>query len=291
MAGKFSFTQSLRGIDFYGPDQTGNPVLISISTNLVATPDIYYPPANPASISITSDLQSDGTKVAIGSSSPSASATLVAVATEIVLGASSIDSQSSISAIGTRIQNGQSIIDGIAFVLSSGIAVIPMGEVLISSSATVDNLGFIRFSPSIVEDTQSIRPFLVIDNIPLSEHGRTIDESLIHSFIEVKNWDALKSRFYKRTNARRSFKISWTYLPGEREFTADRRFGRNKVKEIAEDPDLHILKIRNIDTNGVTPYTEDEYSVLIKSYNEKLLRRDEINGVYYWDCSMELEEV
>ena len=80
-------------------------------------------------------------------------------------------------------------------------------------------------------------------------------------------------------------------LPGERENTVDQRFGRNKIKEIARDPDTHTLKVLNLDSDGTTPYTETEYTVLVRGYSEKLIRRDISNNMYFWDCSIQLEEV
>jgi hypothetical protein len=248
MLGKFSFTDSLRGIDFYGPD-----------------------PANEVSVSISGSVESTGTVIALGTSS--------------------LDGELTTSLSSLKISLGESSMDSTSVTLAAFIEILLSPEITISSSATLNFIGGIKFSPSLVEDTQSIRPLLVIDGIPISEHGRTFNESIFHSYVETKNWDARLRRYYRRTNGRKTFSISWTYLPGEREFTADLRFGRNKIKELAQDPDVHILKIRNIDTDGLTPYSEDEYNVLVISYTETLLRRDENQNVYFWDCSLELEEV
>jgi hypothetical protein len=46
-----------------------------------------------------------------------------------------------------------------------------------------------------------------------------------------------------------------------------------------------------MDESGTTPYSETSYNVLVKDYNETLIRRDIPNEVYLWDCSMSFEEV
>jgi hypothetical protein len=46
-----------------------------------------------------------------------------------------------------------------------------------------------------------------------------------------------------------------------------------------------------MDETGTTPYSETSYNVLVKDYSETLIRRDIPNDVYFWDCSMSLEEV
>jgi hypothetical protein len=47
----------------------------------------------------------------------------------------------------------------------------------------------------------------------------------------------------------------------------------------------------NIDSDGTTPYSEEEYNVIVKNYSETLRRRDLVGSEYWWDCSLELEEV
>jgi hypothetical protein len=57
------------------------------------------------------------------------------------------------------------------------------------------------------------------------------------------------------------------------------------------DPDVHTLTIINQDENGVTPYTEENVMVFVSTFSENLIRRDLVDDVYYFDCSMTLEEV
>lgn len=154
-------------------------------------------------------------------------------------------------------------------------------------------VNLIKFKANGDIDTSNYQTLFVIDDSPLTNQGRTFSSDLSQVIIENKNWNNKKSRYYKRSGSagRKTFTLSWTYLPNSRQDTVDRRHARDFLKGIANDPDVHTLKMINDDSSNTTPYTETEYQVFIKDYSETLLRRDLINGVYYWDCNMTLEEV
>lgn len=149
----------------------------------------------------------------------------------------------------------------------------------------------VRFSPSFI-DYSSIRTFLILDDKPLTNHNRSFDVTIAPSFIENKNWNNRKSRYYKRASesGRKTFALSWKFLPNFMTQTVDTRHGRDYIASISEDPDVHVLKVVNQDQNGTTPYTETSYNVFVRSYSETLIRRDLANGVYYFDCNLTLEE-
>lgn len=162
-------------------------------------------------------------------------------------------------------------------------------NILIKTRANINQP--IRFSPSFV-DYGSIRTFLILDNKPLTNHNRQLDVSLSPSFIENRNWNNRKSRYYKmESNAgRKTFNLSWRFLPNFMDKTVDTRHARDYISSISEDPDVHILKIINQDESGLTPYTEAAYNVFVRSYSETMIRRDLSDGVYYFDCNLTLEE-
>jgi hypothetical protein len=153
----------------------------------------------------------------------------------------------------------------------------------------------IRYSAntSVGQDTSLIRNYILIDNKAITNHNRDFGTSIEPIFIENKNWDNYKSRYYKSTarGGRRTFDISWSYLPNSKNATVDGNEGRDVISSIAKDPDYHVLKISNMDAVGTTPDTETSYNVLVKSYSETLVRRDFSSDTYYWDCQITLEEV
>lgn len=161
----------------------------------------------------------------------------------------------------------------------------------VSASASVLISSIDILSTGILEDTGDIKPFFVIDNIPLTEHNRITQFNDVPKISINENWYGKKGVYFKTSKNKRNFVIEWKMVPGKRENTVDYHGGRDYIKNVAMDPASHILKIRNLDTDGLSPHTYESYNVLVVSYNESLVRRDLNNDEYYWDCSLGLQEV
>jgi len=247
-----------------------------------------------ASTAITTcdvDLSAVSLKFALGSSSIVISSNVSAVALKFAKGSSSTSGSGDLSATALEILLAGAALDQTVFVTTIGREILGAAS-SINISTRVLWAGATAFNASRTgEDVRTPRTLVVIDNMPLSEHNRKMTTNVVRSFVENVNWESSKSRYYKNANGRRTFDISWSYLPGERDDTADLRFGRNKIQSIAADPDVHTVKILNFDTDGETPYSEDSYTVMVTGYSENLIRRDVSNGVYLWDCQLQLEEV
>jgi hypothetical protein len=153
----------------------------------------------------------------------------------------------------------------------------------------------IRFGANITADSSLIRALLMLDGKPLTNQTRTFDYSVTPLFVENINWAGDSSRYYKNNAAnssgKRTFNIKWSFIPNYSSKTVDYRESRNYLKTVAMDPDVHTLTIINQDENGVTPYTEENVMVFVSTFSENLIRRDLVDDVYYFDCSMTLEEV
>lgn len=158
-----------------------------------------------------------------------------------------------------------------------------------STKLFVSSLNILK--SAITEDSSDIKPFFVIDNIPLSEHNRTTSFSLDPKYTINSRWNGSKGIYFKTSHSKKQFNFDWKMLPGKRENTADLNSGRNILKELASDQGVHVLKIRKLDASGLQSYTEEIYNVLITSYNETLIRRDLVANEFYWDCSMTFQEV
>jgi hypothetical protein len=193
------------------------------------------------------------------------------------------------------------LVKNIAASLSSSVSIAVSGRISLANiSIVIQNLGALLAQPTILFsninaaiDSSIYRTLILLDDKPLTNHNRKLDMSVEPIFVENVNWNNRKKRYYKSTNraGRRVFNISWSWLPNSIEYTADNERGRDFIQQIASDPRGHVLKIINLDESGTTPYTETSYNVLVKDYNETLIRRDLANDVYFWDCSMSLEEV
>lgn len=325
----YSFTQSLSAVDFYGTGEVegisaslSGSVTLSVSVtkttsgsaNLsgdVSTASVAtrIQPAS-ASLDGSVSLTAIGGRLATISVSFSPSASLTSSTIKEAFAASALSSDVNLTATSLKETFAASATSGslnlsvtaleilfaTADLTGTLVSVVVGREILFTGSSIeiTSNVilpGTTKFGPNVVEDVETIRTLIAIDGKPLSEHNRKFASNIIQSFVENRNWASTRSRYYKASSGRKTFSINWTMLPSLRDQTVDKRFGRDKVHEIATDPEVHTLKLLDFDSDGTTPYTETEYNVLVKSYSENLIRRDIGNDMYLWDCSIELEEV
>ena len=269
------------------------PIYIESSLVAVGTKIAYAS----STINCTSSVATIGTKISFAASAISSAASVISSITKTAYSAVNVSVSSATSVISTRIAFASAAIN--SSVMLSIVGKISLATIRIA----IQNMGAIsataiKFATSAIAeiiniDDSLIRTFLLLDESPITNHNRTIDMSIEPIFTEVKNWNNRSSRYYKSSSraARRTFNLSWSWLPNSNSSTVDGKKGRDFIKNIASDPRSHVLKIINLDDSGTTPYTETSYNVLVKDYSETLIRRDIENGVYFWDCSISLEEV
>lgn len=273
-------------------------------------------------INVTSSLTAVGTKIAYASSAINCTTSVATVGMKISSASAVINSAASVATVATKIAYGNTNILctsdvpvsalRIRFVSSlisvlGNVTTIPNASTVnahiflatirinINNSNSNTRTEMIRFSPNITADSSLIRALLLLDGSPLTNQSRTFDISAAPVFIENNNWAGDSSRYYKNSDqhggSKRTFNANWSFIPNRSEETVDYRESRNYLKNAAMDSDIHTLTIINQDENGITPYTEETVNVFITNFNEKLLRRDLVSGVYYFDCAMTLEEV
>ena len=325
-----SFTQTLRAVDFYGPGSANNIAIIlegdvdvtSSGTKIAIASaslsgDVSVSAVGLRIVLAESAVDGDVSATVVGKRLPfmsvsldSASATVTVTAMKDALAASAVSGDVDVSvsamkdvfAASALSSESDASITAIEILLgasdmSGSLVSVVVGKEILLANISIQVLsdiilpGTTKFGPNVVEDVETIRTLIAIDGKPLSEHNRKFASNIIQSFVENRNWASTRSRYYKASSGRKAFFINWTMLPSLRDQTVDKRFGRDKVHEIATDPEVHTLKLLDFDSDGTTPYTETEYNVLVKSYSENLIRRDIGNDMYLWDCSIELEEV
>jgi hypothetical protein len=267
------------------------------------------------SIAINSNIQFSVEGIRFTSVSISADSLVLVQAKQIHHTQISISSISSVDALIKKDALGSSVIAATSSIstvaqlvklisasLSGNVNLTVVGKVvLITIKIVINNLGqvaarAIKFSVGNVisaSDLSDIRTVLLIDDKPITNHNRKLSVAVDPIFVENTNWNNRKSRYYKYSSrpARKTFSLSWTYVPNSQSYTVDGNRGRDYLKEIAGKPQHHVLKIINMDENGAAPYTETSYNVLVKDYSETLIRRDLVDDIYFWDCSISLEEV
>ena len=251
-------------------------------------------------MSIESEMQADSIKISLSSALLESSGSLVSSAIKASFANSDAAITSSLVAAALLVKN-------ISASLSSAVSITVAGKISLANiHIALQNVGTLSVQPMVLFSTINAnsvlgstidgtiyRTVILLDNKPLTNHNRKLDMSVEPIFTETVNWNNRKKRYFKSTNraGRRTFNISWSWLPNAMEQTADNQRGRDFIKLVASDPRGHVLKIINLDESGTTAYSETSYNVLVKDYNETLIRRDLPNNVYFWDCSMSLEEV
>ena len=253
-------------------------------------------------INCTSSVITVGMKISSAASAINSAALVATVATKISYGNTSIPCTSNVSVSALRIRLVSSLISVLGNVTTVPNASTVNARIFlttikinINTSNSETRAQMIRFSPNITADSTVIRALLLLDGSPLTNQSRTFDISAAPVFIENNNWAGDSSRYYKNSaqhgGSKRTFNAKWSFIPNKSEETVDYRESRNFLKDTAMDSDIHTLTIIRQDESGLTPYTEESVSVFITNFNEKLLRRDLVSGVYYFDCAMTLEEV
>jgi len=265
-------------------------------------------------IIINSNATVDSEKIAFASTAITVGSNLSASAQEILNASAVIQSNSSVSATITKIAKASISITPtsnvstvatkimkIASSISSNVNLTIVGKIVLitikinifnNSSITAKT---IKFSNSATTDMSIIRSLLMLDGVPLTNQNRKLAVDATPIYIENLNWQGDASRYYKNSAAnsaaKRVFNLQWSFIPNYENKTVDLRASRNYLNKKSKDGDVHTLTIIKQDDSGTSPYTEENVDVLITNYSENLIRRDLVDNVYYFDCTMSLQEV
>lgn len=248
-----------------------------------------------ASLSADSNILSSITKISIANIAIDNSSNIVVVSTKIAKALASITPTSNVAVLGTLVKYASATISGSVNLSVVGDIVLITAKLNNLFGNTQITVQAVRFSNSITADSTLVRTLLMLDGIPLTNQNRQFDVSVTPIFVENINWQGDASRYYKNTSAnsggKRTFNLQWRFIPNYENKTVDLRASRNYINKKSKDADVHTLTILKQDETGTTPYTEENVDVLITNYSENLIRRDLVDDVYYFDCSMSLEEV
>jgi hypothetical protein len=265
--------------------------LIAVSANTSLTVSSLKISHGAVAINSSASSTIAANKIAYASSAISVTSSVSTSALKISAGASQISATSSLTASAIRFKFASAILSGSVNLSTSGRIILATIRINLLQNTNV-SAKFVKFSSVTGVDASSIRTLLLLDGKPLTNQNRTLSVSSMPVFIENRNWAGNSSRYYKnQTSAdKKSFNINWTFIPNFRENTVDERHSRDYIRKLSLDPDIHELRIINQDSDGITPYTETVYNVFIKDFSENLIRRDMVDNVYYFDCSISLEE-
>ena len=152
-----------------------------------------------------------------------------------------------------------------------------------------------------------------LDNNPITEQNRKFGISeKFNSVSTVSRADGNTNRFFPTDYNKKVFKFTWKFIANDKQGNFDFLNGRDYLKSVADADSIHTLGLRSA-TSSVFD-ADGDYSVVVKSYSENLVRRavvtDTVDGVvsddaeigtplnsdskygkYFWDVTMEFEEV
>jgi hypothetical protein len=269
--------------------------LIDVSANTTMTVSMMKFAHSASSLDASADISQTATRLAQAESALSSSADMTTAVIKIARSVIVLSASASLTSAAVKISQAVSA-------LSSSLQLTVAGKISLATIQIVlEEVGAVAIQTPIVFaqnvangiDASVYRTLVLLDGKPLTIHNRKLDMGVDQIFTETVNWNNRKTRYYKSSSrsGRRTFSMSWSWLPNSINYTVDGNSGRDFIKRVAEDPRHHVLKIINMDETGTTPYSETSYNVLVKDYSETLIRRDIPNDVYFWDCSMSLEEV
>jgi hypothetical protein len=266
----------------------------SISATSSLTVSVTKIASSQCAIQANSSLTVSLLKISLSSVSISGESNIAATMTRTALGASSISATSNLAVLGKLIKFiSSSISSNVNLTVAGDIFLVAAKIVIFSNTNIVAQA--IKFSDSITADFSLIRTLLMLDGVPLTNQNRQLDVAVAPVYIENNNWQGDASRYYKNSSAlaggKRTFNLQWRFIPNYESKTVDLKASRNFIKKKSKDGDVHTLTIVKQDEDGTTPYTEEDIDVFITNYSENLIRRDLIDDVYYFDCSLSLEEV
>jgi hypothetical protein len=119
-----------------------------------------------------------------------------------------------------------------------------------------------------------------IDSVPLTDQGRepvTVERE--EKFSENELASSLKVRYFR--GVKKSWNMSWQFLPDTAEQTIDNGAARREINQLLGiDGKDHVLRFYDKD------WAYEEYFVFCDYYSEELIRRDPTSGTFFWNVSI-----
>jgi len=134
----------------------------------------------------------------------------------------------------------------------------------------------------------SVNPFESLSTLQkkdseITEHGRKVSSSIEQSGSDVELARGRIKRYVKKN--KRSFSLSFNYLPSLQSHTADGRKGRDYINSLFQTKGVVYVLVK------LDPDDEyREYECFINSYSERLIRREMNTNCSYYDVSISFEE-
>ena len=126
-------------------------------------------------------------------------------------------------------------------------------------------------------------PALVrFDDTDITDQGRTFSEGRDERAVSNNTANGTIKKYI--IAEKRTWSLSWSYIPQLSTDTYDEKGARDTIKALAMIGDPITLRVRN-------SYGEEYvYTVWIEDYDEKVVRRDFVTNIFLYDVNLSLKE-
>ena len=130
----------------------------------------------------------------------------------------------------------------------------------------------------------SLNALVKINGTEITEHNRRISAINSYDNTDMQLSSGSTRRFYKPS--KRVFTLNWSYLPDKAEKTVDSRAGRDFIHSLITGGSLVTLLIQEDAKDNW-----EEYTCIVSSYNEDMLKNVLQSQCRYYDVSITLEDI
>jgi hypothetical protein len=137
---------------------------------------------------------------------------------------------------------------------------------------------------SVIQNQQtSLLKFLLLNNVEVSNHGRTFSSVENLNVSDVETASGRLKRFYK--NNRKTFTFFFAYFPSSSDKTVDGRAGRDFIYDLALNSPYVLFEYK--DSPDQESYI---FNGFITNYQETIVRRDLRTQCIYYNLQFDIEE-
>jgi hypothetical protein len=169
-------------------------------------------------------------------------------------------------------------------VLKGSAFIYTVGNVIVRGSSNIHNIA--KAAQTIPHPAKS---FFKLNGRELTAQNRKYKSDIRTKAKTTVLASGNRRRYYLRSP--QTFSFTYTYLPGPAGMTVDGNEARDYLYTIASTGSNASIEYLPDYTSDQSDFVYKTARVLVKGYKETVLRRDEGNGCYYYNLSIQFEEL
>ena len=133
------------------------------------------------------------------------------------------------------------------------------------------------------------KSFFKVNGIELTAQNRKYKSDVRTKAKTVSLASGNSKRYYIRSP--QTFSLTYSYLPGPDAMTVDGKAARDYLYTLASTGNNASIEYLPDYTSDQSDFDYKTARVIVKGYKETVIRRDEVNGCYYYNLSIQFEEL